>query len=103
MRLTKSLLYCLVIGGLLSAELSACTWLPDKTWVGDPIEEWLEIPGARATVTGVSGPDEQGRTTVAVTLDKNCHFVWYVDAQGVIIGWRAKNHECRTRVNVLRT
>ena len=103
MRLTKSLLHCLVMGGLLTAPLSACTWFPDKTWVGDPIEEWLEIPGARARVTEVSGPDVQGRTTVAVTLDKHCHFVWYVDAQGIIIGWRATNHECRTAVTFFGT
>ena len=81
---------------VLAAGLVACTWVPDKTWVGEPIEEWLDIPGARNRVTAVNGPDEQGRTTIAVTIDKHCHFVWYVDAQGIIIGWRGENHECRS-------
>jgi ABC-type uncharacterized transport system permease subunit len=82
--------------------LAACTPFSRKmdSWIGHPVQQWLDIPdkgGER--LEEIRGPDRLGNRVYVISIERNCHVFWTVDAQGIMRSWQSEGAACKYYTN----
>ena len=80
---------------------TACISFAKKndSWIGIPIERYLNISDTRARIEETRGPDLRGHKIYVEWVEKKCRVYWDVDAGGIITSWRSEGSACKYYTN----